>query len=359
VQACSLSAAKALSLVIKFIPMTPNFWPTCGYSLLAHNDTGHLVVTDDFLRFLLERPELAPIATSCAAEVALHHSLVEQPRREVTAQELAELQDKDAADNYAVWMRFRQRITTLPTLEASYIALFKGDGVDVPPLLVQHITHILLRHVLGEAPTAMQARAAEMLMHTQKVTVLEDGSVMAADDETVERHATQSGFGSIGELLKQGGIKLRSVDLDVLNDDNQDAYWPRSESYDWVVSVNRGQPALDALCEVMAKWVQHFLGVQVRIQTEREINDDHWVWHVGLDAQASGVLNDLYQGKEVDAERMERLLCLFKLEFVEPNDMLAEVRGKPVYLAMAVDANQRLKLKPQNLLLNLPLAKRS
>jgi hypothetical protein len=105
--------------------------------------------------------------------------------------------------------------------------------------------------------------------------------------------------------------------------------------------------------------VQHFLGVRVRIQTEREINDDHWVWHVGLDAQASGVLNDLYQGKEVDADRMERLLCLFKLEFVEPNDMLADVRGKPVYLAMAVDADQRLKLKPQNLLLNLPLAKRS
>jgi Family of unknown function (DUF6352) len=319
--------------------MTHPLWPTCGYSLLTPNEAGHLVVTDDFLRFLLERPELAPIASSCAAEVALHHSLVEQPRREVPAQELAELQDKDAADNYAVWLRFRQRITTLPTLEACYIALFKGEGVDVPPLLVQHITHILLRHVLGEAPTAMQARAAEMLMHTQKITVLEDGAVMAADNETVERHATQSGFGSIGELLKQGGIKLRSVD--------------------WVVSLNRGQPALNALCEVLAKWVQHFLGVQVRIQTEREINDDHWVWHVGLDAQASGVLNDLYQGKEVDAERMERLLCLFKLEFVEPNDMLAEVRGKPVYLAMAVDANQRLKLKPQNLLLNLPLAKRS
>jgi len=28
-----------------------------------------------------------------------------------------------------------------------------------------------------------------------------------------------------------------------------------------------------------------------------------------------------------------------------------------VYLAMAVDAQQRLKLKPQNLLLNLPLAR--
>jgi hypothetical protein len=39
--------------------------------------------------------------------------------------------------------------------------------------------------------------------------------------------------------------------------------------------------------------------------------------------------------------------------------MSAQIRGKPVYLAMAMDAENRLKLKPQNLLLNLPLAKRS
>ncbi len=337
--------------------MANNFWPTCGYTLLTTNAAGHLVVTDDFLRFLLERPELAPIDTSCAAELALHHRLMDAPRTDITAEDLAQLQDNDAAENYAVWLRFRQRLLAFPTLEASYMALFKG--VDVPPLLVQHLTQILLRHVLGEEATPMQARAAEMLMHTQKITVLQDGAVMAADEATVERHATQGSFGSIGELLQQGGIKLRSVDLDVLNTDNQEAYWPRSETFDWVLSLNRGQPGLDALCEVMARWVHHFLGVQVRIQTEREIDDDHWVWHVGLDAQASSVLNDLYQGHEVDAARMERLLCLFKLEFVDPNDMLAEVRGKPVYLAMAVDEHQRLKLKPQNLLLNLPLAVRS
>lgn len=337
--------------------MSNNFWPTCGYSLLTQNAAGHLVVTDDFLRFLLERPELAPIESSCAAEIALHHRLMDAPRADVSSDALAQLQDKDAADNYAVWLRFRQRILALPTLEASYMALFKG--VDVPPLLVQHLTQILLRHVLGEDATAMQARAAEMLVYAQKITILEDGAVMAADDATVERHATQGSFGSIGELLQQGGIKLRSVDLDVLNADNQDAYWPRSETCDWVLSLNRGQPGLEALCEVMAKWVQHFLGVKVSIQTERDIDDDQWVWHVGLDAQASGVLNDLYQGLEVEPQRMERLLCLFKLSFDEPNDMLAEVRGKPVYLAMAVDENQRLKLKPQNLLLNLPLAQRS
>ena len=439
--------------------MTHTLWPTSGYDLLSTNAQGHLQVTDDFLRFLLERPELAPIATSCSAELTLHHSLMDNPKREVTSDELAQLQDTDAAENYAVWLRFRQRIVAKPTLEASYLALFQGDGVDVPPLLVQQITHILLRHVLGETPTALQARAAEMLMRPQKITVLEDGAVMAADDDTVERHATQSSFGSLGELLTQGGIKLRSVDLDVLNADNQEAYWPRSESFDWVLSLNRGQPGLDALCEVlgetptalqaraaemlmrpqkitvledgavmaadddtverhatqssfgslgelltqggiklrsvdldvlnadnqeaywprsesfdwvlslnrgqpgldalcevMARWVQHFLGVEVRIQTEREIDDDQWVWHVGLDAQASGVLNDLYQGLDVAPERMERLLCLFKLEFVDPSAMRAEVRGKPVYLAMAVDGELRLKLKPQNLLLNLPLS---
>lgn len=336
--------------------MTHTLWPTCGYALLSTNAQGHLCVTDDFLRFLLERPELAPIPASCAAELDLHQRLMDKPRADVTADMLTLLQDQDAAANYAVWLRFRQRILAKPTLEASYLALFQGDGVDVPPLLVQQITHILLRHVLGDAPTAYQARAAEMLMRTQKVSVLEDGAVMAADDDTVERHATQSGFGSLGELLTQGGIKLRSVDLDVLNADNQEAYWPRSESFDWVLSLNRGQPGLDALCEVMVRWVQHFLGVAVRIQTEREIDDDQWVWHVGLDAQASGVLNDLYQGLEVAPERMERLLCLFKLEFVDPSAMRAEVRGKPVYLAMAVDSAQRLKLKPQNLLLNLPLS---
>ena len=37
--------------------------------------------------------------------------------------------------------------------------------------------------------------------------------------------------------------------------------------------------------------------------------------------------------------------------------MHADVRGKPVYLGLAMDAQGLLKLKPQNLLLNLPLAR--
>lgn len=340
-----------------------DFWPDCGYALLSSNDAGYLIVSDDFLRSMLMRPEIAPVAASCQAEIALHSQLLAEPRRAVPGADLSAILDRDAADNYAVWLRFRERLLAFPTLEASYTALFQGEGVDVAPVFVQQLTQILLRHVLREtadAPaSAMQARVAEMLFRTQKISVLEDGAVMAADDDTVERHAISGGFGSLGELLKQGGIPLRSVDLDVLSADNADAYWPRSESHDLVISLNHGQPALDALCRVLERWIAHFLSVEVRIQTDREIVDEHWVWHVGLDAQASKLLNDLYTGTDVDEDRMRRLMCLFRLEFVNHADMLTEVSGRPVYLAMAMNEAKQLKLKPQNLLLNLPLARRS
>jgi len=342
--------------------VSANFWPSSGYELLDVDANGHLLVTDAYLRHLLSRPEIAPIAESCANEVALHHALEQQPRRVVADAELAGVADKDAADNYAVWLRFRDRLLAKPTLEASYLALFQGEGVDVAPILVQQLTQILLRHVLAassEKINAMQARVAELLFRTQKISILEDGAVMAADDETVERHALSGGFGSIGELLKQGGLPVRSVDLDVLSADNLDAYWPRSEFFDMVISLNHGQASLDALCRVLELWIKHFLQVDVRIQTDKEIVDEHWVWHVGLDAQANGILNDLYTGAEVSEERHRRLMCLFRLEFVNPADMLAAVAGRPVYLAMAMDEKNQLKLKPQNLLLNLPLAQRS
>ncbi len=340
--------------------MTPSdYWPSCGHVLLLANGQGHLTVTDDFLRFLLQRPELAPIPQSCPKEVALHESLLEQPRRDIAPDELSALRDPDVAENYAVWARFRQRLLAKPTLEASYLALFQGQGVDVPPLLVQQLTQVLLRHILGSSATALQVRMAEMLFRPQSISVQEDGSVMAADRETVDRFATTGGFGSLGELLQQGGATLRTIDLDVLHAENANAYWARSESFDWVVCMNRGEPALDALCTVLRQWIAHFWGVGVRIQTVTDIDDENWVWHTGLDAQSSAILNALYVGQDVASEQMQRMMCLFKLDFERPQDMRADLQGKPVYLGMAVDANKCLQLKPQNLLINLPLAQRS
>ena len=335
----------------------PDYWQSCGYRLLAHGADGRLTVTDAFLRSYLTRVELAPIAESSAGELALHESLMALPRRTISDAEIDAVGDEDAKANYRIWLRFRDRLTAAGSLEAAYINLFHGDGVDVPPMFVHQLTQILLRHILGEQVDPMEARAAEMLFRPHRIAVLEGGTVMAADEETIELHATTGGFGSLGELLRKQSVPTRSIELDVLTSENATEYWNRDERHDFSVALNRGQPAIDVLCRVMEKWIAHFLAVEVRIVTERRIDDDKWVWHVGLDAEASAVLNDLYNRVDVDEDRLKRLLCLFRLEFANPADMRPAIAGRPVYLAMSMDRDDRVRLKPQNLLINLPLAR--
>ena len=335
----------------------PDFWRASGYRLLTPGAGGHLVVTDDFLRTYLLRPELAPIAQSDDAELRLHDALLAAPRRAVSPSEIAAIGDPDVRDNIGVWLRFRDRLIAGDSIEAAYIRLFQGEGVDVAPLFVDHLVKVLLRHILGSDAAALEARMAECLFRPQRVSVRDDGAVMAADDETIDRYATDGGFGSLGELLKRERVPIRSIDLDVLSSDNADTYWTRDERFDTAVSLNRGQPALAALCSVLERWIAHFHGTPVTIRPQRAIDDTHWRWHVGLDAEASGILNDLFNKVEVDEARMARLLCLFQLDFTNPTDMRESLRGSPVYLAMAMDEANRLRLKPQNLLMNLPLAR--
>lgn len=334
----------------------PDFWPSCGFRLLTKGADDRLTLTDDFLRSTLLRPELAPVAESCAAETALHERLYAVPRVSVSDADLAAVADGDARENYRIWLRFRDRLASAPSVEAAYVALFR-DGVDVPPLFVHQLTQILVRHILGEGADPMQVRAGEMLFRPQKISIGSDGAVMAADEATVELLATTGGFGNLGELLRQGETMPRAAELDVLDAANAAVYWERDERFDLAVSLNRGQPALAALCRVLERWVAHFLGVDVTITPQREIDDQRWVWHVGLDAEASALLNDLYNRTEVDDARMGRLLCLFELRFADPAAMRSAIAGRPVYLALAMDGASRLRVKPQNLLVNLPLAR--
>ena len=47
----------------------------------------------------------------------------------------------------------------------------------------------------------------------------------------------------------------------------------------------------------------------------------------------------------------------FRLELANPGEMQADLAGKPVYLGLAMSEAHILKRKPQNLLVNLPLAR--
>jgi hypothetical protein len=236
----------------------PDFWRDCGYRLLARTGDGTLAVTDDFLRSLLVRPELAPVPESGPAELALHDALLAAPRADVPAAALDALEDADARENYAIWLRFRERMLAADSIEALYVRLFAGEGVDVPPLFVAQLTQILLRHILGDDADPLAVRAAEMLFRTQKIAVTEEGAVMAADETTVELLAEGGAFGSLGELLVRNRTPVRTVDLDVLDRDNAESYWERDERHDFSVSLNRGGAVLNALLRVLEAWIVHF-----------------------------------------------------------------------------------------------------
>ncbi len=334
-----------------------NYWANSAYKTLAISPDRQLLVTDDFLRTYMARPELALVPESCPAERALHQRLTENPRAEVVETEITSMADEDIQENYRVWLRYRARLLSASSLEAFYMSLFKGEGVDVPPLFISLLAQIFIRHILGDDAHPLEVRMGELFFRTQKITIIEDGIVMGADEEVVARNAQAGDTGNIMDLLKGKSMTMRSADLDVLHEDNAEEYWSRNEDFDLAVQLNFGHEPINRFCRVLEKWVRHFLGVSVRITPMQQISDPKWSWHVGLDAVATEILNKLYNKELVEADELQKVICLFRLDFIDEAAVAKAQVGKPVYMAIAMNDQQQLKLKPQNLLFNLPLAK--
>lgn len=348
-----------------------NFWPSCGFERLQRNAQGWLAVTPDYLRLFLDRPELALVPESCAAERQLHAALRSDPLHVVAPKALSGIQDADARDNYRLFLGFRDALVAAGTLEAYYLQLMRGGRIDIPPLFIDLLVQALLRHLLADCEDAQQLRAAELLFRPQRVTV-QDGQVLAADQAAVDQYSRNAGLGELGRLLRDNKTRLREAELAVLDAGNAASYWERSERYHFLLDLThevqqelghgltlrmtRARSGLKALARVFELWVRHFLALDVTIEPLARVEDAAWRWHVGLDAEATAILNDLYEEQAVEAERMQRLISLFRLEFTHPACMRPEVAGKPVYLGLAMNAQGLLRVKPQNLLLNLPLA---
>ena len=332
-----------------------DFWRASGFHLLTRNGEGWLGVTDEYLRAYFRRPEMRPVDESCAAERALCEAVLEDPRLHVPQATLDGLADGDARDNWRVVLDFRDRLVAAGTVEACYIHLFRGGDVTIPRLFIDQMAHVILRNILDGCDDPIRVRAAELLFRPQKVS-LPDGAIMMADEEIVTLRAETGGFVDLGRLLAEAEAPVRSVELDVLGEANGAIYWERSERHDTVLDISFAKPGLDALCRVLEAWIRHFLSVEVSIQPRDQIHDRNWAWHVGLDAEATALLNDLYEAEELDEERLHGLVALFRLTFRDSAEMRADIAGRPVYLGMAMDADNVVRLKPQNLLVNLPTA---
>lgn len=331
-----------------------DFWRTSGFHILERNAEGRLAVTDDYCRAFWRRPEVAPVEESCDAERALHAAMLENPVAEPDPARLAQFKDQDAAENFKILSAFLTGLKAAGTLEDYYLALFRGGRVSIPPLFIDQMAHALTRNVLDGVANPMQARAGELFFRSQRTTI-EDGAIMMADEDTVEMYSQTGGFGDLGRLLMEGQTAMREVTLDVLTEENCDLYWDRSDRFDTVLDITFPRPGLDALCRAMEAWIGHFLGLETRIHPVQSIRDEKWRWHVGLDVTATAILNALYNGEDVGDDRMSLLLSLFRLEIKDQALVQDDVAGKPIYLALAMDENERVQFKPQNLLVNLPL----
>ena len=218
--------------------MTPHndFWPGSHFSLLQRDARGWLVPTEAYLRTLLARPELALVPESCAAEIALHEGLVAAPLAPVQREQLAAVQDDDARENYAVFLRFRDGLLAGGTLEAYYLRLMRSGAVDVPAVFIDAVVQALLRNVLDTSNDALEARAAEMLFRPQRIT-LQEGQMLAGDRDALDLLHETAGLGEVGRLLRQGGVLQPTAQVQVLTPDNAAIYWAESERHHFLLDL--------------------------------------------------------------------------------------------------------------------------
>jgi hypothetical protein len=337
--------------------MPGDFWVASGHHLCDRDEDGRIHGTPDLWRAFCARPELVPPDEACDAERALHAALMADPLRVVTEAEVAALADADAQENFRVFLQFRDRVVAEPCLEAAWLSLYRKGVAGIPPIFLQMLTHLVVRSALEGVGDPFTLRAAELLFRIQRVAI-HQGALLVADEEILDHKGGDSGFGALGQLLVEAGAQPREVEIDVLSEENGHLYPGRSDAHDFALDIAEGRPGQHGLARALERFIGHVMGEQVTIRPVPVIEDHNWTWHVGLDAEATAIANDLWQGKKVKQARLARIIWLGVLEFAEASRVLPRVAGKPVYLAIAMDAAQKLRIKPQNLVAGLPLRTR-
>jgi hypothetical protein len=333
---------------------------------------------DHFWHSLIVRPELALVPESCRDERRLHDALQQRPLRPVKPEELAAIRDEDARGNYAMLLQFRDGVLAAGNLSAWYAQLFNSGQITLPPLFIDHAVKHILEDLL-QGQDAHTLRAGELLYRQQRVTVHE-GRILSGDREALDTQNETGGLGDLGKFLLQNKMQVLGGDsqtLQVLTRETAAAYEQSAQQpnyrHTWLLDLTHEQAAqvgpdqhsfeirlartdsgLSALARVLELWIQYFKGAAVRITPLALVQDASWRWHTGLDTESTQILNALYEQQPLEEAQLKRLVSLFRLDFLNAQDTLPGMQGKPVYLGLAMNSQGLLKLKPQNLLLNLP-----
>jgi hypothetical protein len=330
------------------------FWVASGHHLTRRADHGGLVATPELIMAYLARPELMPPADACAAELDLHARLLTDPLRPVSAADIAALADADARENWTFMMAFRDRLVAAPSLEAVYVNLARHGAGDLPPIFVAQLCHLILRNALEGCDDPYMLRAAELFYRSQQATV-HDGTLLLADAEVVEAQQLAQQEMHASPLTAMLAPKAFG-EMDVMDDDNAWTYWSRSDAHAMAMNIGGNAKARAGLCRVIERWVAHLLGVAVTVETVPSIEDRDWRWFVGLDSEGTRIGNALWNGAALDASAADRIVALMRLTIADVRLVDERVGTRPVYLILAMGADKVVRLKPQNLVVGLPLA---
>lgn len=326
-----------------------DFWLSCGHHLLDRDEGGGLVVTGEFLKAYLARPELAPPPEACVVEKTLHAALLADPRRSVDADEIAAIADPDARENWSVMIAFRDHLLRHPTLEAAYLALARHGAGKTPPLFINQLVHVILRNALDGCDDPWILRAAELFFRPQRLTVHE-GSLIAADEELIAGDNPQP----VSPLVGMLGVE-RAADIDVLGDENAESYFERSDRHDMAFDLTGGRRGHHALARVIERWLRHLLNIETEVEAFTEVQNANLSWYVGLDAEGTKIGDMLWNNEPLDEAAAGRVAALYRLRFRDQAIVNEAVKGEPVYLILASTADRVLRMKPQNLIVGLPM----
>jgi Family of unknown function (DUF6352) len=325
-----------------------DFWLSCGHHLLDRDASGRLLVTDEFLKVYLARPELVPPAEACTAERALHDTLLRDPRQPVEAAQISAIADADARENWQMLIYWRDHLMKHRTLEAAYLEIVRRN-IRFPHVFIGQLVQAILRNLLDDCDDVFLLRAAEMFFRPQKLLVHE-GMVTAIDEETQSQFEREPRSPLVALL----GLPA-ATELDVLNDATTNSYWERSDRFDMALDLTADRRGLVALGDVVTRWLAHLLAIDVTIEPLTELRNASLSWYIGLDSDATRIGDKIWNGNELDDPMRARLIGIYRLTFRNPMDMIEKVRGEPVYLLMAMTADEALRLKPQNLVTGLPI----
>ena len=143
--------------------------------------------------------------------------------------------------------------------------------------------------------------------------------------------------------------------IDVLDDENAEHYWQRSDQFDMGLDLTAETRGPAALAQAMTRWISHLLGIDVAIEPLTELRDAKLTWYVGLDSEATRIGDRLWHGEALDDRTAGRVLALFRLSFTDAAVVADVVEQEPVYLIMAMTPDLNLRMKPQNFLTGLPI----